>query len=192
MKTFNLVRLGLVLVSVLSAAASVQAGSDFRWTPPSAASPQALAPSLSTVGTSNIRDPQGDTFGTGAVCPIQVDIRRIECKTTVNDVTLQCEVRFFEPHVSNEVGGANVVVGYIDFDTDQNPATGTTAQTDIFGPPGTNTSLGMDYFVEFFDVSNKQASVFDASFNFVGTAHVKINSNELKVSIPLRVRPESS
>jgi hypothetical protein len=27
--------------------------------------------------------------------------------------------------------------------------------------------------------------VFDASFNFVGTAHVKINSNELKVRIPL-------
>ena len=183
MKTLPLFCISLVLGAGLSTA-PVHAQGAFGWTPPQAVPPQALAADpIAPESRQNIRAPHGDTFGSGFFCPIQVDIRKLRCAKV--EANLQCTVTFAERHVSSEVGGDNVVVGYIDFDTDQNPATGTEANTDFYEPPGAATGLGMDYFVEFFAVSGGQANVFDAQFNFVGTAPVKIQDQHLKVSIPL-------
>src|SRR4030095_16681767 len=118
--TLKLFGVSLVLSAGLSAAVTVHAQGDFGWTPPRAAPPQALAPNTATTeGRQLIRDPHGDTFGSGFFCPIQVDTRKLRCAKVEAD--LQCTLKFAARHVSSEGGGDNVVVGYIDFDTDQNP-----------------------------------------------------------------------
>jgi serralysin len=75
--------------------------------------------------------------------------------------------------------------GFLDLDTDQNPSTGVLGFTDTFGPPGTNTGLGMDFFVDLFSVSGGMANVFDASGNPTGSAPVEFKGTRMTVSIPL-------
>jgi hypothetical protein len=153
MKHFTLVGSGLILAGVLGTTAVGYADFDFQWTPPSASTPGALAPSSSGAGEATLEDPRGDIFGLG-ICPPPPDIKSLQCRVTRRGTRLNCTVNFFAP--ANDDIRANGPVGFIDFDTDQNPATGGLlntgglSNTDIFGPPGTNTGLGMDYNVFFF------------------------------------------
>jgi hypothetical protein len=158
MKYFTLFGSGLVLAGVLSAAAVGAAAFDFQWVPPSTSPLGALAPSSSGAGGATLEDPQGDIFGLG-ICPPPPDIKSLHCRVVRRGTRLNCTVNFFAP--ANDDIRANGPVRFIDFDTDQNPATGGLlntgglSNTDIFGPPGTNTGLGMDYNVFFFRITGQ-------------------------------------
>jgi len=94
-----------------------------------------------------VDDAAGDTYATaasaGAVIP---DIVRLEA--SLEDTMLVVRVGFSRAMVSSAVGGLNVVVGYVDIDTDQNPATGSMPATDVFRPSASgSTGMGDEYLV---------------------------------------------
>ena len=96
--------------------------------------------------TAKATDPSGDTYGTLAV---QWDLTglTITRDTGGNDFAID-----FTTNVVSPVGGdSDAIVGELDFDTDQNAATGTTSFADIFGPG--STGMGVDYVLDLFDYS---------------------------------------
>jgi hypothetical protein len=182
MKNPNFSRSGFVLAMALSTTAQAQGPLNIPWSPPSDAPEAATAPSRLTEAPSHdpTLDPPRDTYGN---CTISPDIRKIKCRK--DGTVLGCQVKFVKKHSSVETGGPAVVVGFLDLDTDQNPSTGTFGFTDIFGPPGTNTGLGMDFSVDLLSVIGGMATVRDASGNPTGSAPIEFKGKRMTVSIPL-------
>lgn len=90
-----------------------------------------------------VEDPSGDTFGTAlSEGLVQPDIVRLTVTPGGEELVLVLE--FAEPVVADRES-PNAAAGFIDLDTDRNPATGAPAATDAFRPPGTGaTGLGVD------------------------------------------------
>src|SRR2546422_7239844 len=88
-------------------------------------------------------DPSGDTFGSGTVQP------DLTAFTIVHDTGGIDVMLDFTANVQSPVtGGTNVVVGFIDLDTDQDSTTGTTSAVDVFRPDGGSTGMGVEYYVD--------------------------------------------
>ena len=75
----------------------------------------------------DVADPIGDTFGTGAV---QHDITSAYYTTT----ELIVSVTFAGTIAPGNSGQPNAVVGLIDFDTDQDSTTGILSSVDFYSP----------------------------------------------------------
>ena len=91
-------------------------------------------------------DPTGDTYGTLAV---QWDLTGLTITRDTGGIDFAID---FTSNVVSAVGGdSDGIVGELDFDTDQNAATGTTSFVDIFGPG--STGMGVDYVLDLFDYS---------------------------------------
>ncbi len=89
-------------------------------------------------------DPSGDTYGSLAV---QWDLTGLTLTRDTGGVDFAID---FTSNVVSPVGGdSDAVYGEIDFDTDQNIATGTTSYVDVFGPG--SSGMGVDYVVDLFD-----------------------------------------
>jgi len=90
-------------------------------------------------------DPIGDTFGTQTVQP---DLRAM---TIVHDSGgIDVSLEFTAAVQSPVTGGANVVIGFVDFDTDQDSTTGSASAVDIFRPGSGSTGMGVEYEVDLF------------------------------------------
>ena len=91
----------------------------------------------------NTQDPAGDTFGVGLV---QHDIISVNNALTTSELTF--EIEFLGTISQPTAFQQNVLAGFVDFDLDANPATGTTSNITQFGqgPSG----LGVEFFVDLF------------------------------------------
>lgn len=143
-----------------------------------------LAPATFTgIGQAVITDPAGDEFSTDASAGlVPPDIVKLTAWPEAGN--LRIEIEFVDNVVSEVTGGPNVVVGWVDIDSDQNPATGTMPLTDDFRPAGGSTGMGSDYVVQLFTLSGN-FDVFDSAFMSVGTITPTFSGNTLSMAIPL-------
>jgi hypothetical protein len=130
------------------------------------------------------QDPQGDTFGHGSV---QLDISSIDAQ--FNKTYLVFKTSFYTPILPPHLNAPNSVVGFIDIDSDRNPATGAQSFIDIFKPLSYPPSgLRDEYFISiFYETGNPgNVGVFTAlSGSFVGTAPITFTANSYTISVPL-------
>lgn len=131
------------------------------------------------IGQAVITDPAGDEFSTGASAGlVPADIVKLTAWPEAGN--LRIEIEFVDNVVSQVTGGPNVVVGWLDIDSDQNPATGTMPATDVFRPDAGSTGMGSDYLVELADFI-----VLNSAFVVVGTITPTFSGNTLSMAIPL-------
>ncbi len=113
------------------------------------ATPTVTCPANPTVQFS-VTDTLGDTFGNGAV---RHDITSVSA--TADATTFCLTVNFAGPIAPADSGSDRAVAGFIDFDTDANPKTGTPGATDSFCPQP--PKLGVETTLDLFSVSQGQA-----------------------------------
>ncbi len=94
--------------------------------------------------TATATDPSGDTYG---VLAVQWDLTALTI--TRDSGGIDFTIDFTSNVLSPMSGDSDAVYGEIDFDTDQNIATGTTSFVDVFGPG--STGMGVDYVLDLFD-----------------------------------------
>ena len=135
-------------------------------------------------------DPVGDTFGTG---PVEHDITGVSA--VFNNSFLTFTVNFagavFAPSAHNE----RSVYGFIDIDTDRNPATGAAPWVNVLGPAGAPAvSLGDEYWLDLFseEVQPGRVDVVDQTSAVVGTAPITYGANTLSVNVPLSLLGNSN
>lgn len=133
----------------------------------------------------DIIDPAGDTFNTfGAPHDI------IGTTAAVNGTNLDLSVTFAGPIDAPSAFTPNSIMGYIDFDTDQNPATlGSlpAAINSFFGIPGPPINMDADFFIDLAIEAFTPGfvDVFDAAFNSMGSVAIVFTPNGFSLSIPL-------
>jgi len=98
----------------------------------------------STSLTVKATDPSGDTYGSLAV---QWDLTGLTITRDTGGITFAIDLT--SNALSPVSGDSDAVYGEIDFDTDQNLATGTTSYVDVFGPG--SSGMGVDYVLDLFD-----------------------------------------
>ena len=130
--------------------------------------------------TEPIRDEFSTSASAGLVPP---DINRITAWPTQFELIV--EIEFWDDVVSDVVGGPNVVVGFLDIDLDQNPATGTTAKTDIARPGSGSTGMGIERYIDFDTNGTGDFTIYDASAAVVDTFTPQFDGNVLRMAIPL-------
>ena len=137
-------------------------------------------PASPTLHHTDVADPIGDTFGTGAV---QHDITSFSAYYTTTELIVS--VTFAGTIAPGDSGQPNAVVGFIDFDTDQDSTTGILSNVDFYSPY--TTGLGVDYCVDLFLYSSAtgDTSVLDDTGAEVGKAPVSFTSNSFTVRVPL-------
>jgi hypothetical protein len=173
---YLLLALALVLSLVIMAvpmAGTVQAAG---WGPYTGPKEPAFPRSQGTTTT----DPTGDTYGIGAV---QHDITSFSAYYTATE--LMVTVEFAGTISPSDSGLPNAIFGYIDFDTDQNPATGMMSNVDAWSPY--TTGLGVDYFVDLggYSSATGDTPMLDDTWTEVGRAPVSFTSNSFTVTVPL-------
>jgi hypothetical protein len=128
-----------------------------------------------------LSDPVNDTFGVG---PVQLDLVSVFAGFTATDLSLV--VTFTTNIVPPSLFAANSVNGIIDFDIDQNPATGTASHVAPFGPPPGPT-LGVEFFVDLTSEAFHPGEVEVLSEIFGPTQLVPISfgASNVSITIPL-------
>src|SRR5713101_3539365 len=135
--------------------------------------------------TAALDDPAGDTFATAASAGLVIpDILRLEA--SLEDTVLVVRIGFSRAMVSSAVGGSNVVVGYVDLDTDQNPATGTRPATDAVRPSGSgSTGMGDEYVVSLWaDAQGRYSIRRTSDDSVVRTLDPLFSGQSLELRIP--------
>ena len=174
MKKVSGVLFGLFLVGNMAQGAAAREWGGMQ-APRASASILAEAPAAVHVEP-GIDDPLGDhitSFGNAIV-----DIDVVEGGHDGTGVTLK--VTFSQDTVMSQV------VGYIDLDTDRNPATGTPPSANLF-IPGTLQDIGVDFLLSLFnlplgglvDVLNTTTGVF------MGSVPATIVGQSLEITVPL-------
>jgi PEP-CTERM motif-containing protein len=137
-----------------------------------------------------VADPVGNTFGTGLV---QHEITGVSA--TFNTSSLTFTVDFagavFAPSANNE----RSVFGFIDIDSDRNPATGAAPWVNVLGPTGAPAvSLGDEYWLDLFseEVQPGRVDVVNQMSEVVGTAPITYGTNLLSVTVPLSLLGNSN
>jgi hypothetical protein len=135
-------------------------------------------------------DPTGDTFGPG---PFRPDITTYSAVASPGPQLITFEVDFAgpvsPPHLfMPATSPAPSVVGYIDIDTDKDPATGGPSHINtVVGVPGPPIALGADYFIDLFserlhpglvDVANGTTGAV------VGLVPIAYGPTSLSVAVP--------
>jgi hypothetical protein len=125
-------------------------------------------------------DPTGDTYNASAI----PDATSYTVGSTADTLTIQ--LKFGGPISGSTSGLANAIGGYLDLDTDQDPTTGAGAVADAFGPPGTMSGLGSEYFVVLFLDAGGQMTVVDAGTGLsAGTVSPTFGDSSVTLRIPV-------
>ena len=137
------------------------------------ATPTVTCPANPTVRFS-VTDTLGDTFGNGAV---RHDITSVSA--TADATTFCLTVNFAGAIAPADSGSDHAVAGFIDFDTDANPKTGTPGATDSFCPQPPR--LGAERTLDLFSVSQGQAQMAPGG----ELVPVSFDTSSFTVAIPL-------
>src|SRR5262249_28120949 len=147
--------------------------------------------SYSSATAGFIADPSGDTFGSGAV---QIDITGygVDANTAGK---LHFHVTLLNAVAPASAFAPNSVTGFIDLDTDANPATGATPWINTFTPSSAglpNVNLGDEFYV---DIGSENlhpglVDVVNASTNVpTGQAPITFGSSFFDVFVDLSLLP---
>jgi hypothetical protein len=90
--------------------------------------------------TATVADPVGDTFGTAVV---RWDMTALTITRDTAGITVKLD--FANDVISPTSGDTTAMIGFVDFDVDQNPATGVTATVDEYRPGSGSSGMGSDY-----------------------------------------------
>ena len=143
------------------------------------AEPYVMAFSTASADQISVVDPKGDTYNASAI----PDVISLTAGSTADTVTIRLG---FAGTISGSTSGlADALGGYIDLDTDQDPLTGAFALTDAFGPPGTSTGLGTEYFVLLFLDAQGKVSIVATSGTITGTVQPSFGDSSMTLRIPL-------
>ena len=130
-------------------------------------------------------DPTGDIFGFSGM--YQPDI--IEIRGAFDADTFYLTVKFAGPVDPADAETGQEVMGLIDFDIDQNPATGFTSSTQYYcsSPPNTPPGMtGTDIRADLFGVSNGSLPLRDyRTYELVGHAPIIFSDNAFTAFLPL-------
>jgi hypothetical protein len=121
-----------------------------------------------------VPDPTGDTFGFG---PVQHDITLISAKGDASTFCLTVE--FAGPVDPADAGTGQEVVGFIEFDTDENATTGFSGGVDFFCP--NFAGIGVDATLDMFSVSGGFATIVPSG----DLVPIIFNDNSFTAVIPL-------
>jgi hypothetical protein len=139
-----------------------------------------------TLGTGAVSDPAGDTFETSASDGlVPPDLVSFSAMVSGGSVTIQLD--FAQPVAPATSQSPNVVVGFIDIDIDQNPATGNQATADSYRTDGGSTGTGVDYSILLFPDIEGRFAVLDVQSVDVGSASAQFTGNSIIVTVPLSV-----
>jgi Thrombospondin type 3 repeat len=103
-----------------------------------------------------VPDPTGDAFLGFGIGPVKHDITRVSWQG--NASTLCLTVDFAGPVAPADVVSAQRLGGFIDFDTDENPATGFPSGIDFYCQP--SSGLGVEATLSMFGVANGFVPIF--------------------------------
>lgn len=141
---------------------------------------------FTAVGLRAITDPTGDNFPTSASAGLVApDIVSLGAAVD-GESNLVVRIEFADEVASDATGGPNVVIGFLDIDTDQDPGTGIQPATEFFGPgaPG-STGMGTDFFVSYLTEGTGLMPVLDSESNVVATISPTFDGNKIDLFIPL-------
>lgn len=139
------------------------------------------APDVMADSTSvGILDPFGDAFATAGT---PWDVTALAITRQTDGITVRLE---FATELSVPTrGDPNALVGLVEFDLDQNPATGHEAELDRLRADGGSTGMGVDGGVNLTTISaDSTVEVYDAVDQQVGRAKVTFAGNRMTIRIP--------
>ncbi len=145
-----------------------------------------LAPvTFFALGFAGVGDVIGDTYETaasdGLVAP---DLTALAAWREAGNLVVV--LGFADIVNSDDVGGPNTVFGIIDFDSDQNAATGDTPGTDAFRPGAGSTNMGRDFYVSLSMGGTGMYSIIETSgFTVTGTVVPEFFGDGFALTIPL-------
>ena len=127
-----------------------------------------------------ISDPEGDTFGIGDP---QLDISQFSAETDGADLWIQLD--FFTPISPADSGQPDAIIGLVDIDADQDPATGNPPISDFFCPLA--TGAGADFFINLgsYTAGSGSMDVFDENGNVVGAAQAQFEAMSVSMQVAL-------
>jgi hypothetical protein len=130
--------------------------------------------------TAKATDPAGDTYG---VDPTQWDLTALTITRDTGGVTVVLDL---SANVLSPVSlDDTATYAFVDFDTDQNAATGISSIVDDNRPGSGSTGMGVDYFIDLADVNaDSTMSVSDASFATTGSVRAVYSGKTITVRIP--------
>jgi len=138
---------------------------------------------FTALAKAEITDPAQDTFLTPQPPIVAPDIVRMTAWPEDGDLIIELE--FVNDVVSDDVGGNNLVVGYVDIDVDQNAGTGVLPFTDDNRLDQGSTGMGSDYIVEMWMAGTGKYAIFDSLFVSVDSITPTFDANLLTLTIPL-------
>lgn len=129
----------------------------------------------------SVSDPAGDTFGTATV---RWDLTGMKVTRNLDDIVVA--LTFAAPLIAPTSGDPNAMIAFVDFDVDQDPATGSVTTVDEFRPtPDGPTGMGKEYELAMTTyAADSSVTLFDAAGNPVGQVRPVFNGNQVTVTIP--------
>ena len=136
----------------------------------------------SEVASQTVADPAGDTFGTG----VQWDLTALTVARDTGAVTVQ--LVFSSDVISPVTGISTAMVGFVDFDVDQDPRTGNGAIADEFRRDGGSTGIGADYLLALGTyAADSSVQVVDSLLNPTGRVKPVFDGPRVTIRIPRRL-----
>ena len=130
--------------------------------------------------TAKATDPTGDTYG---VDPTQWDVTALTITRDTGGITvvLDLSANVLSPVTLDDTA----TYAFVDFDTDQNAATGISSIVDDNRPGTGSTGMGVDYFIDLADFNpDSTVSVANASFVITGSVRPVYSGKTITARIP--------
>jgi hypothetical protein len=128
----------------------------------------------------NVTDPSGDTFGSGG---ISWDLTGMTITREIGGITVLLE--FSNDLISPISGDPNAMIGFVDFDVDQDPTTGTATTVDQFRPPPGLTGMGKEYQLALFNYAvDGTVTIFNSLGSPVGQVEPLFSGRQVSIRIP--------
>ena len=140
----------------------------------------AVSPALND-STTTVSDPTGDVFGSSIV---QWDATALTLTRDSTSITVAID--FSAGIISPTSGDPAAMIGFVEFDVDQDAATGNASTVDEFRPNGGATGMGTDYALVLSDyASDSSVAVIDAMGNATGRVKPVFDGRRITIRIPL-------
>jgi len=129
----------------------------------------------------SIVDPMGDTFGLPGVT--QWDVTALALTHDVDGITVRID--FANDVALPTPGDPNALVGLVEFDLDQNAATGKLGILDQLRSDGGSSGMGVDAGLNLTTITaDSTLIVYDGGGNPTGRAKVAIGGRRLSIHVP--------
>jgi hypothetical protein len=131
--------------------------------------------------TTTVSDPIGDVFGSGAV---QWDATALTLTRDPGGITVAID--FSSELVSPTSGDPAAMIGFVEFDVDQDATTGVASTVDEFRPNNGSTGMGTDYALVLSNyASDSSVAVIDAMGSLIGRVKPVFDARRVTIRIPL-------